>query len=74
MPISLCWYRVLFTKSWPDASLRCVGDGGEAIQYLLGHGRYSDRKEFPMPSLMLLDLKMPRVSGFEVLEWKKESA
>jgi CheY-like chemotaxis protein len=59
-----------FVKSWPAVSLYCVNDGDQAIRYLLGSDRYSNREQFPMPSLMLLDLKMPRVGGFEVLEWK----
>ena len=43
--------------------------GEEAIRYLNGEGEYANRKEFPLPSLVLLDLKMPKVDGFDVLEW-----
>src|SRR6185436_5858453 len=46
-----------------------VDDGDQAIAYLKGEGRYSNREEFPLPSLMLLDLKMPNTDGFGVLEW-----
>jgi CheY-like chemotaxis protein len=46
-----------------------VEDGEQAIAYLAGEGRYANRAEFPLPSLMLLDLKMPNKNGFEVLEW-----
>ena len=41
------------------------------IAYLNGAGPFSDRDKFPLPGVLLLDLKMPNVSGFEVLEWWK---
>ena len=48
-----------------------VQDGDEAIAYLSGDGKYGDRQKFPLPGVLLLDLKMPRVDGFAVLEWCK---
>ncbi len=46
-----------------------VGDGDEAVHYLTGQSQYSDRGKYPLPSLILLDLKLPRRSGLEVLAW-----
>jgi CheY-like chemotaxis protein len=51
--------------------LYSVNDGDEAIAFLEGEGIYSDRTRFPYPGILLLDLKMPKVSGFAVLAWIK---
>jgi len=49
--------------------LETVKDGEEAIDYLMGHSRYADRHTYPFPSMLLLDLKMPKLSGFDVLDF-----
>jgi CheY-like chemotaxis protein len=51
-----------------------VRDGQEAIDYLSGTGRFGDRASYPWPALMLLDLKMPLLDGFDVLRWWREHA
>jgi CheY-like chemotaxis protein len=49
--------------------LENVADGERAIAYLNGESQFADRKRYRMPSLVLLDLKMPRTTGFEILKW-----
>jgi CheY-like chemotaxis protein len=50
---------------------RFVTDGQEAVDYLEGLGQFSDRQAYPMPAVIMLDLKMPRFNGFDVLNWVK---
>jgi CheY-like chemotaxis protein len=51
--------------------LQVVTDGLEAIHYLRAEGKYADRKAYPLPRLVVMDIKMPRRTGFDVLEWVK---
>ena len=52
--------------------LAVVTDGQQATDYISGRGAYADRARHPAPSVMLLDLKLPKKSGLEVLAWMKE--
>jgi len=61
-----------FAKGELANPLFVVRDGEEAISYLSGVGKYGNRAEYPLPDLLLLDLKMPRVDGFEVLRWVRQ--
>ena len=60
--------RALKEAQWQHP-LRVVTDGRLAIDYLSGTGIYADREKYPLPFLVLLDLKLPYVMGLEVLEW-----
>ena len=54
--------------------LLVVNDGQQAIDYLSGKPAYADRRKFPLPQVILLDLKMPRVNGFEFLKWLRHQS
>lgn len=58
-----------FAKSVVANPLQIVSDGAAAMRYLSGLGEFSDRSRYPFPTLVLLDLNLPRQSGLEVLEW-----
>ena len=51
---------------------RIVHNGKEAIEYLSGEGKYSDREAWPFPSVMFVDIKMPQADGFDVLRWMRD--
>src|SRR5687767_8029638 len=44
-------------------------DGKEAVDYIQGNGSFADRAKYPLPGLLILDIKMPHLSGLEVLGW-----
>jgi len=64
--------RQAFKKGGVPQPTHVVRDGEQAIAYLAGYGEYANRAEYPLPSLLLLDLKMPRLDGFDVLNWIKK--
>ncbi len=53
-------------------SLFVVNDGEAAVDYLSGKGVFANREEYPYPSLVFLDLRLPYFSGFDVLEWHQK--
>ena len=52
--------------------IRVASDGQQAIDYFQGVGKFANREEFPLPCLVLLDLKLPRVMGLDVLKWIRQ--
>lgn len=61
--------RTAFKQAGIIHPLVVVTDGQEAVHYLCGNDPYGDRAAHPLPALLLLDLKMPQMSGFDVLAW-----
>ena len=64
--------RRAFIKSKVLNPIQVVRTGEDAIAYLEGSGRFSNRAEFPLPALVLLDLKLTGMDGFEVLSWIRQ--
>ncbi len=61
--------ELAFQKVGLEAALRMVNHGRAAIDYLSGAGVYSEREKYPLPAVVLLDLNLPEVHGFDVLKW-----
>ncbi len=63
-----------FRKANIISPLEVVTDGEQAINYLSGQEAYQDRDRYPLPILILLDLKLPRRSGFDVIKWLRNES
>jgi CheY-like chemotaxis protein len=55
-----------------QVNFQSAHDGEQVINYLRGDGTFADRELHPIPDILVLDLKMPRVNGFEVLQWLRQ--
>lgn len=71
-PHDVVLLRLAFRRVGIIDPIKLVKDGADAVCYLRGEGIYADRHAYPVPTLMLLDLKMPQTTGFDVLRWVRE--
>src|SRR5258706_8970894 len=58
-------------KAGIDSNIQVVTDGQEALAYLQGTDKFENRADHPVPTLVVLDIKLPRVSGFDLLSWMR---
>jgi DNA-binding response OmpR family regulator len=61
--------KMAFARQGLESALQVVGDGRKALEYLSGADEYADQDKHPLPSVVLLDLNLPQVPGFDVLRW-----
>src|SRR5689334_9239097 len=73
-PNDVLMVEMEFQRVNPRIRLVTVSDGDQAIDYVEGKEPYSDRREYPVPDVILLDLKMRRVGGFEFLGWLRSKS
>src|ERR1700743_3315837 len=72
-PDDVVIFKIALRRSGLSPMLNCVDDGEDAIAWLKADGVYADRTQHPLPDVLILDLKMPKKSGFDVLEWLQTS-
>jgi CheY-like chemotaxis protein len=65
-------FRHACERAGVSFDVQSVEDGDRAISYLSGADQFANRQQYPLPRLMLLDLKMPRLNGFDVLAWVRD--
>jgi DNA-binding response OmpR family regulator len=73
-PTDAFFFQRAFKRAGLPVALHFVRDGQEVIDYLQGTGPFADRTAYPLPQLVLLDLNMPRLNGFDVLEWVRRQS
>jgi DNA-binding response OmpR family regulator len=71
-PNDVFFLQYAFEQAGIKNRLVAVEHGQEAIDYLSGRGKYGDRSQYPLPCIVLLDLKLPGVSGLDVLRWARK--
>ena len=70
-PTDAYFFQRAFRRAGIPITLHFVRDGQEVVDYLQGEGQFADRALHPVPHVLLLDLKMPRMDGFDVLAWAR---
>jgi len=71
-PNDVFFFQKAMKKAGVTNPIQVASDGQEAIDYLSGTGKFADRETFPLPCLVLLDLKLPHVMGLDVLKWIRQ--
>jgi CheY-like chemotaxis protein len=71
--VDILMFRRAFAKAGLSYPLVVARRGQQALDYLSGAGEYGDRAKHPLPSYVLLDLKLPRMSGLDVLAWMRRT-
>ena len=67
------FFKKAFLQVCPGCDFQMVEDGGAAIAYIMGEGRFADRVKFRYPNFIITDLKMPGCDGLAVLEFLKKN-
>src|SRR5580765_8485160 len=73
-PNDVYFLQHAMTKAGVANPIHVASDGQQAIDYLKGAGKFADRDQFPLPCLVLLDLKLPHVMGLDVLKWIRQES